>query len=226
MQDFHLDAHEHTRLRLTQLSPHSYQLTLSDGQGERHQKGYMEVSGLNWLPRAAWEGFQGKDYLVHDAEEPGKSFVRWVAPIPTPGRYEVAFSQPDYPDWADYLKAKGVTYEIRSAERIRTRVLDQGSAGWTSLGTFRFNDRAEVIVRATGSGRVVADALRITPVGGTQGESIKVDRALAGRLLSTIKNGLSRAFGEKVRWSPPSFVGIVNGLRSCLKINFPILHVR
>ncbi len=58
-----------------------------------------------------------------------------------------------------------------------TRVLDQRTSGWMSLGTFDFLDRAEVTVHTTGTGRIVADALRIqSATAGRSRHPVTVDR--------------------------------------------------
>jgi hypothetical protein len=187
------------QLRLTQLSPHSYRLTLTEQDRVSEQKGYMEVAGLNWLPRADWPGFQGHDFLVHDADG-GRSSVRWVAPLARPGRYRVSVALPALPGYAQYLAAKDVTYEVRFEAGVITRTVDHGTGGPVSLGVFDFRDRVEVTVRATGQGKVVADALWITPVGDGRGPSVSVDRDQAAGWVCASGRQVGMSVGLREFW--------------------------
>lgn len=200
------------QIRLSQPSSDSSRVSVVAGNRERDQKGYMEASGLNWLPRSDWPGFHGHDFLVQEPDG-GRSHVRWVAPIPHAGLYKISVSLPNIPGYAAYLAAKGVTYEIRSSGGRTTRTVDQTAAGWVSLGTFDFADRVEVTLRATGTGTVVADALMVQSTGAQPQAIAVVDRDRAAGWAYVSGGHIGMAFGVRDFWqnAPKDLVATADG---------------
>ncbi len=97
------------------------------------------------------------------------NWARWSLPFEEPGQYRLEVFVD--PMWGVFPQTK---YEVKAGGAVHVVTVDQSAAdGWTDLGTFTFTATGDEHVRVRDDGaapvgdgqRVVADALRVTPIG-------------------------------------------------------------
>ena len=125
--------------------------------------GAFETVG-RWLGSSAGGGYLGTGYLYAPAGT-GLNQVAWFFTIPTPGTYTISARWP-----ASARNVASAQYSVTHAQGTTTASVNQKINGgnWNKLGAFVF-DAGEYAVVLTdkpgsGTGTVVADAVRITGV--------------------------------------------------------------
>ncbi|MGB3852103.1 MAG: DUF6443 domain-containing protein [Tunicatimonas sp.] len=134
----------------------------------------------SWVISSQQQGNRyGPDYVHDDNKNKGSKTATFQATV-TPGTYQV------YGWWsASSNRATNVPYDIVTAcGEIATTTVNQraNGASWQLLGTYNFNETAQVILRTDGTnGYVIADAIKLTSLTtSTAPERVAIDNTDPG----------------------------------------------
>jgi hypothetical protein len=122
-----------------------------------------ELTG-SWKSSTHADGYVGTDYVHDENAGKGQKRARFAAELPKAGRYEVRLSYR-----AGDSRAEKVPVTVTGADGARTVTVNQKQppplpGGYVSLGVFRFEKQAEVVISNEGtSGHVIADAVQFVP---------------------------------------------------------------
>jgi hypothetical protein len=141
----------------------------------------VTVTG-RWFPSATSPGFWGTNYLYDDPAQRGTTAVCFAPAVPVTGRYDVSLR------WRASAAslASNVPVEIHHQGGVTPLTVNQRINGgtWVALGqyTFAAGTQGTVTLRTAGAnGYVIADAVRLVPVGSTE---VIVDNATPGVTLT------------------------------------------
>jgi hypothetical protein len=117
-----------------------------------------------WRNSRRAPGYIGRNYAFHDAGTGAETFT-WQANVVTGGQYEV------YARWTAHPQlATSASYTINHDGGASVVTVDQniGAGEWRLLGTYSFTGGSAYPMQLVSSldGRVVADAIKLEPVGG------------------------------------------------------------